>query len=227
MIDQDGLLRGFLEPVEGEIKRLKDELTMMTTDRDKEARWAKQYHDTAAQLEIERDALKGEHADSLRRETMAVESQRELESELNEWKREYDLLQIRAINAIKEVERLNALETERADFLLRVIGNRSLEHFAVRWKELVAENEQLTGLYDGAKTAVDAEWKEIERLRAALEYHVNLHKNFPAHGSARMMEMERQLSLRRQLGIPIEREALPECDCDGCMKARKALEVKE
>jgi hypothetical protein len=45
--------------------------------------------------------------------------------------------------ALSEIERLNEQEKVRADFLLATIGNRSLEHFIVRWKEV---NDELASL---------------------------------------------------------------------------------
>lgn len=55
-----------------------------------------------------------------------------------------------------EIARMNALENVRADFLLRMIGNRSLEHFVVRWDELQAENRRLRAALE--KYADEKNW---------------------------------------------------------------------
>jgi chromosome segregation ATPase len=61
------------------------------------------------------------------------------------------------ITALKaEFVRMNALENERADFLLRMIGDRSLEHFVVRWDELQAVNRRLRAALE--KYADEKNW---------------------------------------------------------------------
>jgi len=53
-------IKGYLKPAEDEINRLRAEIATMTAERDSEQRWAQQYHEAAAQFEIERDAARAE-----------------------------------------------------------------------------------------------------------------------------------------------------------------------
>ena len=59
------------------------------------------------------------------------------------------------LDALSEIERWQELEKERADFLLATIGNRSLEHFMVRWKEINDDNTRLRSLVTELKEDAD------------------------------------------------------------------------
>lgn len=64
----------------------------------------------------------------------------------------------------KEVERWNALEAERAEFLRRTIGSAGLEHFVREWKDLKDERDRY-------KTALD-------RLSKRENYEIITNKGF-------------------------------------------------
>lgn len=131
---------------------------------------------------------------------------------------EYDRLtdELAAVKKIIEdgsptyVGQINALLDEREALKAEMENLREWSNALQKPKVLTRINEQLEA--------------ENTRLREVLVFHLRTHENIPAHGSARHMAMLEQLHQHKTNNVPIDRNSLPACDCDTCVKARAALE---